>query len=285
MATAFVLSGGASLGAIQVGMARGLFEHGIRPDILIGTSAGAINAAVLAQGFDCAHLDELAGVWRSLKRQTVFPFDPLRGFLGFFGQRNYLCSPGPLRRLLGEHIRYDSLEHAAISVHMVATDLHSGREVLLSRGPTIDAVMASAALPGVFPPVPINDDVLIDGGVSNNAPLSHAVRLGADEVYLLTCGHACALPRPPKSALGVLLQSMSVLIGRQLVHDIERYEPTCRLHVVPQLCPLGISPIDFRHADELGTRAYESTMAWLSRPRSSHGQGALVEPHVHRYST
>src|SRR5688572_23229999 len=184
--TAFVLSGGASLGAIQVGMLRALYERGVAADLIVGTSVGAINGAYIAsrpQSVETA--DELAGVWRDIGRGQVFPLNPLTGFLGFFGARRHLVPDGSLRRLLRDHTGFARLEDAAIPLHVIATEVLSGEELRLSNGPAIDAVMASAAIPGVFPPVRWGERDLMDGGVSNNAPISHAIELGAETVYVL----------------------------------------------------------------------------------------------------
>lgn len=286
MTTAFVYSGGASLGSIQVGMTRALFEAGIKPDMLVGTSAGAINAAFLATHSGTDAIDELADVWRKLRRSTVFPVRPVAGFLGFFGRRNYLCTPEPLRDLLGQHLGTGDLADTQLPLRVVATDLATGREAVLDQGGLVDAVMASASLPGIFPPVKFGGRHLIDGGVINNAPLSHAVRNGADTVYLLVCGHACALTNPPASALGSILQAVPVLVGRQLVADVEHYEGRCMLHVVPQLCPLEVSPMDFSKADLLMARGHAAAAAWLDSAHSFDrpgrtGQGITIEPHTH----
>src|SRR5687768_13132857 len=124
--TAFVLSGGASLGAIQVGMLQALYERGIAPDLIVGTSVGAINGAYVAsrpQSVETA--DELADVWRNIGRGHVFPLNPLTGFLGFFGAKRHLVSDGSLRRLLREQIGFERLEDAAIPLHVIATEVLS----------------------------------------------------------------------------------------------------------------------------------------------------------------
>lgn len=262
-------------------MTRALFEAGIRPDLLIGTSAGAINAAYLSGHTGVGAVDGLADLWRSLRRQDIFPVRPIDGFLGFFGKRNYLCSPTRLRNLLRSVLGDGDVSDTAIPLRVVAADLGSGREIVLSEGSLIDAVLASASLPGIFPPVPWGERLLIDGGVINNAPLSHAVRAGADDVYLMVCGHACAAPKPPTSAIGIVLQSVSVLIGRQLVMDVEHYESRCRLHVVPQLCPLDVLPMNFSQADRLIKQGYEVTAAWLKSGHATDGQASVIEPHQH----
>jgi NTE family protein len=283
MTVAFVLSGGGSLGAVQVGMLQALADHDVRPDVIIGTSVGALNGVFLAARTTRPGIDALGEIWRSLRRRDVFPMGPLQGALGYYGLRNWLVRPTSLENLVREHIEFDKLEDAPVPLHVVATDIISGTEVLLSRGDTVSAVLASAAVPGVFPPVAIDGHQLVDGGVADNTPLSHARALGATTVYVLPAGYACALDHAPTSALGVALQSLSILIGRGLAFDIERYDGSYELRVVPPLCPLNITPTDFSCAGELIERAYQSTVDWLKSPSCADPFAQLhgLRPHLH----
>jgi NTE family protein len=128
MTTAFVLSGGGSLGAVQVGMLDALDARGFRPDVLIGTSVGALNAAYIgAHGFDGAAVDGLATTWRGLRRANVFPVDPIRQAMALAGRRASLCSRRPLRRLVEANLPIKNLEDARIPLHVVTTDAMSRR--------------------------------------------------------------------------------------------------------------------------------------------------------------
>ena len=134
--TAFVLSGGAALGAIQVGMLRALYDRDIKPDLIVGTSVGAVNGAFIAsRPFTPATTDELAEIWRGLGRDQVFPLNPLTGFLGFFGARTHLVPERGLRELLVDHIEFQRLEQAAVPFYVITTDVLTGGEVRLSWGP------------------------------------------------------------------------------------------------------------------------------------------------------
>lgn len=198
MTTAFVLSGGASLGAIQVGMLAALAENAIAPDLIVGTSVGAINGGWIASRPDPVGIEELARLWRSLSRQEVFPTRPLLGLLGFLGRRPNLVPASGIRRLLTDHLQFTRLEDAPIALHVVATDVLSGHDVLLSSGDAVAAICASSAIPAVLPPVRIAGRELMDGGVVNNTPISHAIALGADIVYVLPTGYACDLAAAPR---------------------------------------------------------------------------------------
>jgi NTE family protein len=267
MTTGFVLSGGASLGAVQVGMLRALAEHDVRPDLVIGTSAGAINAAWIAGHPDLGGLDELAAIWAALRTRDVFPLRPGQGMRALLmGQSSALISSDPLRRLIARHLTFERIEDAPVPLRVVATDVLSGEEVLLDRGDALSAIAASAALPGIFPPVELDGRVLIDGGIANNTPISHAVELGADTVYVLPTGHGCALDAAPHHPLSMVLHAFTLLVQQRLAQDVDRYRGSIDLRVAPALCPQRVSPADFSHAPELINRAYLSTRRWLDEP-------------------
>jgi NTE family protein len=262
---AFVLSGGAGLGAIQVGMLRALYEHGVSPDVIVGTSAGALNGAFIAsRPQTVATADALGAIWRDLRRGQVFPVNPLTGLLGFLGARDHLVPDSGLRRLIGRHVACRDLGELLIPLHVVAVDVTSGEELRLSHGPVLEAVLASCAVPGVLPPVPRGDRALMDGGVANHTPISHAVELGARRIYVLPTGHACALDEPPRGALAMALHAISLLTHRRLVDDIERHRRDATLIVLPPPCPLGITPIEFDRAGELIERALDDARDFLA---------------------
>lgn len=273
--TAFVLSGGGSLGAVQAGMLGALYERGIGPGFVVGTSAGALNGAFLAaRPPEPATADALAEVWRGLRRGQVFPLNPLTGLLGFAGARDHLVPGSGLRRIVERHVGHLRFEDLPVPLHVVAVDVVSGEELLLPSGPLADAVMASAAIPAVLPPVPWGDRLLMDGGVANNTPISHAVALGAQRIYVLPTGHACALEEPPRGALGMALHAISLLTQRRLIEDIERHRGDAHLVVLPPPCPLRIPPMDFAHADELVRRGHDDSAAFLD-------SGGAERPAIH----
>lgn len=274
MATAFVLSGGGSLAAVQVGMMQALDERGIRPDLLVGTSAGAINAAYVAgYGSGQTALEDLARLWTRIRRADVFPLRPVRGLLGALGVRDSLCSPDPLGRLLTAYLPYSRVDHAAIDLHVVATDLLTGQEVLLSDGDARRAVLASCAIPGIFPAVRRDDRLLADGALADNSAISQAAALGADRIYLLPTGTSCALDRPPRHPLSVALHAVTLLLQQRAILETRQLAPVLDLRVLPPLCPLTVSVADFGQAATLIRRAREETGAWLDS-----GADLLPEP-------
>jgi NTE family protein len=275
--TAFVLSGGGSLGAVQVGMLQALATRGVEPDLLVGTSAGALNAGYVAgHGMGDQALDELADVWGALRRRDVFPLQPSHLAAAAVGRRPALCANEPLQRLIQRHVPFDRLEDARIPLHVVTTDVRTGEEVLLSHGPAVAAILASAAIPAVFPSVRIEGRDLVDGGIADNAAVSHAFELGADVVYVLPTGYACALAEPPSTPLSSAMHALTLLIEQRLVLEVAHYADRVDVRVLPPLCPLSVSSIDFGQATLLIDRAREATGRWLD-------EGGATRPHPERF--
>ncbi|AGW93592.1 MULTISPECIES: patatin-like phospholipase family protein [Cupriavidus] len=280
--TAFVFAGGGSLGAIQVGMLRELVDWGVMPDIVIGASAGAINGAYFACNPGVAGAGRLDELWRGIRRADIMPWSWRSVWNMVGGSGGHLVESAGLRGLLARHFGLRRLEAAELPLHVVATDMQSGDEVLLSNGSIVDAVLASAAIPGVFPPVQFEGRTLIDGGVANNTPVSTAIALGATRVIVLPAGFTCAERRPPRGALEHAFNALSLLVARQLVNDLQHFAERAHISVVPPLCPLDISPYDYSKCGELIDRAAETTGQWLKAKGldSRHVPGAL---HVHSH--
>ena len=262
--TAFVLSGGGSLGAVQVGMLQAMHRNGIRPDLLVGTSVGAVNAAYLAgHGVSTQSLEALAHVWTGLGRGDVFPLRPRRALYAVGGFAPSLVSDQGLRHLLAAHLRFTELEAAPIPLRAIATDLVSGRGMQLRQGDAMSAVLASAAIPGLFPPVRRDGHTLVDGGLADHGEVLESLADEVDEIYVLPTGFPCALQAPPRSALGVATQALSILVQQRLLSAVEHYSGRSALHVIPALCPLHVSVVDFSHTASLITRARVATLEWL----------------------
>src|SRR3954468_16569627 len=265
MTTAFVLSGGASLAAAQAGMLQALHERDIQPDLFVGTSAGALNAAFAASRPTTADAAiELQRIWLGLTRSQVFPASPLTAALGALGVRDHSFPPSGLRRVIERHCDFARLEDAALPLHVVTADVVTGDEVLLSRGPLVDAVLASAAIPGVFPPVAWDGRLLVDGGIVNNAPISHAVELGADRVVVLPAIGPVRLSEAPRGAMAAGLTAVARAIARRLGEDVASYSRHVELTVLPSPSCEGLLPTDFGHAGELIQQALWSSRSVLS---------------------
>lgn len=259
---AFVLAGGGSFGSIQVGMLRALVAHGVRADLVVGTSVGAINGAYFAGDPTAAGVARLEALWRSLKRRDLFPLSlPRLGAM--FSRSPALGDASGLRRIIERELPYRELESAAIPIHICATELLSGGSVCLSTGPAVDAILASSAVPAVFPPVTIGNLTLIDGAIASNTPITLALELGATRLIVLPTGFACALEHPPTSTIASALHALNLLIAHQMVRDLAQIGDRANVVTVPPLCPLAVSPYDFSRAAQLIERAAKTTTAWL----------------------
>jgi NTE family protein len=266
--TAFVLAGGASLGAMQVGMLSALYERGIHADLLVGTSAGALNAGYVASRPQTVEtVRELADVWHGLRREDIFPIHPPTLIAGLSNRRDHLVPDRPFRTLVSRYLQLRRLEDATVPLHIVAFDLVEGAEVRLSEGSAMDAVIAAAAIPGVMPPVPWGGRLLVDGGVVNNTPISHAVELGAERVFVLPTldSHDRGMLEPPRGALDAAVHAFRLLADARLESDLGRYASAAELIVLPAANPLHVQPTDFDHAHRLISAARRAARDQLSR--------------------
>lgn len=282
MSTAFVLTGGGSLGVVQVGMLAALRDHGVEPDLLVGTSAGAINAAYLAgpRGTE-DRLSSLAALWLRMRRRDLFVVSARRWVAAALGTAPSLFSDDALTGLIERHLGFDRLEDAEVPVHVVVTDLVTGVGAALTHGSAVSAVLASAAVPGLLPPVAHHGRTLVDGGVGEFDAVRHAAAWGAEDVYLIPAGYPCAGP-PPNTALGTILTSLSLLLHRHLMAQLRDYDGAARVHVLPPLCPLSVSPADFTHASHLLQRSHRDTAAWLADGMDTSFPTRALALHRHR---
>jgi NTE family protein len=259
--TAFVFNGGGSLGAIQVGMLRVLLSYGLKPDFVVGASVGAINASYFASAPDAECVARLGQIWSGLRRADIFPFTLTSAF-GLIRRRGHIVDPGKLRRVVETNLPCSRIEDSKIPLHIMATT-QEGIGIRLSSGSAVDAILASTAIPGVFPAVDINGEALMDGAVAANTPVRLAADLGASRIIILPTGYACALKEPPRGAIARALHAITLMIAWQLIYELERMPEDIQVHLVPTLCPLAVSPFDFSKSKELIERAAESTQKWI----------------------
>lgn len=279
--TAFVLAGGGSFGAIQVGMMHALAANGITPDMVVGSSVGALNGAYYAGNPTLKGVSQLETIWRGLRRADVFPLT-LRTLFGFVWRRDFLITHDGIQKLIDDHLPYRNLQDARLPVHIVTTDIVSGNSVVISDGPADEAIIASTAIPGAFAPVRYKDLYLADGAISSNTPVKVAVTKGARRLIILPTGYACAVEKPPVGAVANALHALTLLITRQLVSDLENLSPDIEYFVVPPLCPLVGSPYDFSRTSDHIERAIRSTEAWLQKSGlETSGIPGEIRPHGH----
>lgn len=264
----FVLSGGGSYGAVQVGMIRALVEAGVKPDLVVGSSIGALNGAVLAADPDTS-ADRLMTVWAQIDRRTLYGADSrLRAAWevareGLTGQGAALCSPKPLTRLIESAVDVERIEQLATELVVVATDLLVGQPKLLRQGPLVPALQASSATPVLFPPVQIEGVIYVDGSVSANLPIRQALAGGARSMIVLDAGPAHMpgfIPRTPWEALHQASRIMMAGQHAAADEDLSNRHPIMRL---PRPTPPALSSFDFSQTRELIDMGFNSTKQFL----------------------
>ena len=260
--TAFVLGGGGSLGATQVGMLRELLAQSIRPDMVVGVSAGAINGAFFAHQptLDC--LEMLASLWAGVTTRVALGLG-WGSLLGVLGLRDYVGNPAGLRSILQRNLSYRSFHETAVPLHVLCAERQTGRAVALSDGHIIDAVLACTAIPGVFPAVKIAGRWLVDGAVASRTPIETAIRLGATRLFVLPCGATSADEESVSGgALSHAIHAINLMAARTLRCDFERFSNDAVIHIVPPPA-VDCKSYDYSHGRELIDRARESTRLWL----------------------
>jgi NTE family protein len=265
-----VLSGGGSLGAAQVGALQALFEAGIVPDVVVGCSVGALNAAFVAVEPTVGRVNELEHVWRGMSRELVFPDGRFTVARRLAGRADHLYSDHGLRGVIERCVPLADLSHTTIPVHVVTTDLRAGEPVWWTSGDPVEVLSASACLPGIFAPVPLAGSVHVDGGVSCPVPTQRALDLGATRVWVLDVAqnfHGWADDR--MTAMDVLLESFAISrshLGRQ--------SPVVgagqRVVTLPALRMTGRHDLrDFSKTSALVTAGREAGRAMIAAERSA----------------
>jgi NTE family protein len=269
---AFVLGGGGVLGAHEVGMLQALAEAGIRPDLILGTSVGAINGVFVAADPDPAvAVPRLAQVWQNGAAGEAF-----RGSL--FGRVRTLARSGthlhanePLRRLLEEELPVARIEELAVPFQCVAASIERAAAHWFTSGPIVPAVLASAAVPGLLPPVKVGDQHYFDGGLVHSIPVGRAVRLGARTVYVLHVGRIERPLEPPTRPWEVGLVAFEIARRHRFAEDMANLPRGVTVHVLPAGAdvdgPADLSQLRYRDSsrvDEHIERAHKASAAYLA---------------------
>ena len=223
--TALVLAGGGTRGATQVGMLQVLAEQGIVPDRIYGTSVGAVNGAAFAGEPTPAGVEHLTEIWRGLRGEDVYPQRRVHGPWIFLQQRESVHPNTGLREIIERGIAFQRLEDAVIPFEVVATSLADGREQWLTSGPAVEAILASAAIPAIFPPVEIGGIQLIDGGVVNNVPISRAIEGGATRIFVLLCGPLTYTSPISRRPIEAMLNALFIAVHARFSHEMARLPP------------------------------------------------------------
>lgn len=218
--TALVLAGGGARGAVQIGMLQVLAEHGFVPDRIYGSSVGAVNGAGFAADPTREGVERMAQIWLRLKREDVYRSGRLHGPWLYFQQRDAVYANSGLRALVDEGFPFERLEEAAIPLEVVATSLRDGGERWFTYGPAVEAILASAAMPAIFPAVEIDGERYIDGGVVNNVPIQRAIDAGATRIVVLLCSTPVVAPPPSRRPVEGIVNALLIAIHARFVRDM-----------------------------------------------------------------
>jgi len=248
-----VFAGGGAKAAYEAGLGLVLHERSVLPAAIAGTSAGAINAALLAAG----EAEKLADLWRTIRREDVFAYRApvvlgglLPGWLGLrlLGRTRGLLDPAPLRATLARHVDLERIRSAPIAVLVVATDLVSGTAERFDNATlTLDALVASATVPGLFPPVAAGDRLLVDGGVIQRAPVLELLAAHRLDRLLVVAAYGGEAPREA-TLQPVVERAVELALTREIERDVElarRRHPRVDVQVLVPSSPLRVRPLDF----------------------------------------
>ena len=263
--TAFVLSGGGNRGACQVGMLRALCERGIVPDLVVGSSIGAVNAAFFAGQPSLEGTYLAAEMWRTVATNDVFPKGRLHGSWRFVERREAVYPIEGLRRLVRGFLRFERLEDSLVPLTVVVTRLDDGVEEWLTEGPALEAVLASAAIPAIFPAVEREGSRYIDGGVVDNTPLSVALAAGAHRIYVLLCSGVNSRSVDYGRPYEAMLVAFGLSIRTRLRRELATVPDDVDVIVLEQSGVEEILWQDFSRTEELLERGYLDARVVLDR--------------------
>lgn len=295
--TAFVFSGGGARGALHVGALRALLEYGVRPDMVIGTSIGAWNAAWIARMPTLNGVEALADAWCELEPGQALLGRRLRTHVGtrtlggrlmitalrrlVSGQSSLYSAEG-MRQLLSRYLSDLSFEELALPLRVIAANLTHGGRTVFHSGPVVPAVLASSAIPGIFPPVCIGDAIYADGGTVDGCSVETAVKLGARRIFVLAIGYDTvgdggavwtsegqsqterAHRRSPYSAAAVIQRASQVMGNYQIQRALEQLPRNIESHVITLSTTTGNGTLKFGNVTEWIERAYTTTREYLA---------------------
>lgn len=268
---AFVLGGGGHAGAAEVGMLHALLDREVRPDLVVGTSVGALHGAMVAAEPTTASVEKLERAWSELAALGVLGRSWFTNVVGLLRTRTHVRSNVPMRRLAERLLPVTTFEELAVPFQCVAASIERFSEHWFADGPLVDAILASSAVPGILPPVEIGGEHFIDGGIVNSIPVDRAVQLGAEEIYVL---HAGRIEQPldvPKSLRDVGFVAFEIARRHRFVRELAAVPEGVTVHVLPTGDPApgrynDLSQLrfrDFRRVDRRIAFAYAATSEYL----------------------
>lgn len=269
---AFVLSSGANLGAVQIGMLRALIERHVYPDMIVGCSIGAINGAGLAADPTAAAVDRLDHIWRTTPVKELMGRSWLPPGLALMRRAEAIHTPDGLHHLLRRALTVATFEELETPLHCVATDITAGAEAWFDSGPLFDALLASAAMPAMFPTVEIDGRRYLDGAVVNDVPIRRAAELGARTLYILEVG---PLTRPwtePTRPIGMAIQAYWLARRHRYQRELDAVPRGICVRHMPHGEPPSLRVHDLSRSGELIDRAHEASAVYLDRLAAVGGE-------------
>lgn len=261
-----MFSGGGPLGALQVGALRALYEHGVVPDLVVGTSVGAINATFLAFNPDRDAPAELERLWLAMTAQDLFPQARFRAqWARFLARGDRVFENTGIRRMIERRLGNPQFEDARLPLGIVATELETGAEKVFTSGPVVEPLLASAAMPSIYPPVEIAGVRYIDGGVANNVPIAPAIAMGAKTLYVMDSTSHSHQRRPLNRPIDYLLHAFSLARSQRMVLEQTFLAEKVKLVMIPTPSLDFYVPFaSMDYTSKLIENAYDHTMRFLS---------------------
>ncbi|MHA1185391.1 MAG: patatin-like phospholipase family protein [Candidatus Heimdallarchaeota archaeon] len=275
--TAFVFSGGGSLGAIETGALKALVEHNIQADLIVGTSVGSLIGAMFAYNPTCECVQIMEEVWGEIRTRDVFPISLFTSIVNFATSSQYTISSKKLRMLISEKIPYTRIEETKLPLFIIGSDIITGEEVVFNKGLVLEALMASVGIPGIFPPQHMKNRLIVDGGMLNNTAISTAIRLGAERIIVFPIGTP-SKEIEPKNVMQVIIRNIIFRANRQLATDILLYKNQVELIIIPPPDQIDVGPHDFSKSKLLIKQAYFKANEWLKTEGFSPNAETYQQP-------
>jgi NTE family protein len=271
--TAFVLGGGGLLGSNEVGMLQALLEADITPDLVVGTSVGAINGAAVAASPTLDAVTRLSEMWQGLSDSDIYSGSTLRRVRHLARTRTHAHPNEPLRAMLTEQFGDTQVEDLVVPFQCVAASIERAAEHWFSDGPVVDAVLASSAVPGVLPPGRIGDEHFLDGGLVNSIPVGRAVSLGARRVFVLQVGRVDRPLTAPTKPWQVASVAFEIARRHRFAREMSEVPEGVEVHVLPTGAdqpprPADLSALRYRDFSSVPLRiaqAHSATREYLAQ--------------------
>lgn len=277
MTTAFVLGGGGVLGAAEVGMLRALFERDITPDLVLGTSVGALNGALVARDPSLDVIERLTELWLTVSSsRDVYGDRPLRTMRRAVSTGTHIYSATPLRQRLEEEFGDVLIEDLPVRFQACAAHIERAAEHWFDSGPLVDAVVASAAVPGLLPPAKVGGEHYLDGGIVNSIPVARAVQLGATRLFVLQVGRIDRPLTVPRRPWEVARVSFEIARRHRFMREMAELPATVEAHVLPARGTTAKDDSLLAHRDFRGVEArieatYDASRDYLAGLTDSAG--------------